>query len=80
MTSLVPLDIDSVFRAVILVLLFLVRPEKLMEHLKLFGNRLNIPRLIRVCDEQQHWKVRGPWNAGTLVARPGLHHTSAWEQ
>lgn len=27
-----------------------------MEHLKLFGNRLNIPRLIRVCDEQQHWK------------------------
>ncbi|KXZ42859.1 hypothetical protein GPECTOR_114g310 [Gonium pectorale] len=32
------------------------RPEKLMEHLKLFGNRLNIPRLIRVCDEQQHWK------------------------
>ncbi|GLI67875.1 hypothetical protein VaNZ11_012164 [Volvox africanus] len=32
------------------------RSEKLMEHLKLFGNRLNIPRLIRVCDEQQHWK------------------------
>lgn len=32
------------------------KPEKLMEHLKLFGNRLNIPRLIRVCDEQQHWK------------------------
>lgn len=34
----------------------LYRSEKLMEHLKLFGNRLNIPRLIRVCDEQQHWK------------------------
>ena len=32
------------------------KPEKLMEHLKLFSTRLNIPRLIRVCDEQQHWK------------------------
>jgi clathrin heavy chain len=32
------------------------RPEKLMEHLKLFATRINIPRLIRVCDEQQHWK------------------------
>jgi clathrin heavy chain len=27
-----------------------------MEHLKLFGKRLNIPRLIRVCEEQEHWK------------------------
>ena len=26
------------------------------EHLKLFSTRLNIPKLIRVCDEQQHWK------------------------
>lgn len=32
------------------------KPEKLMEHLKLFSKRLNIPRLIRVCEEQQHWK------------------------
>ncbi|KAH6555179.1 hypothetical protein KP509_1Z275900 [Ceratopteris richardii] len=32
------------------------RPEKLMEHLKLFSTRINIPKLIRVCDEQQHWK------------------------
>ena len=31
------------------------RPEKLMEHLKLFAARLNIPRLIRVCEEQCHW-------------------------
>eukprot|EP00898_Chlorokybus_atmophyticus_P005972 jgi/Chlat1/6376/Chrsp44S09041 len=30
--------------------------EKLMEHLKLFSTRVNIPKLIRVCDEQQHWK------------------------
>lgn len=32
------------------------RPEKLMEHIKLFSTRVNIPKLIRVCDEQQHWK------------------------
>lgn len=27
-----------------------------MEHLKLFSTRLNIPRLIRVCEEYCHWK------------------------
>eukprot|EP00798_Chlamydomonas_sp_ICE-L_P023296 gene23296-30532_t len=32
------------------------KPEKLMEHLKLFSAKLNIPRLIRVTEEQQHWK------------------------
>ncbi|CAL9160333.1 unnamed protein product [Musa hybrid cultivar] len=32
------------------------RPDKLMEHIKLFSTQLNIPKLIRVCDEQQHWK------------------------
>lgn len=26
-----------------------------MEHLKLFSARINIPRLIRVCEEFQHW-------------------------
>ena len=32
------------------------KSEKLMEHLKLFSKRLNIPRLIRVCEENHHWK------------------------
>ncbi|XP_078181604.1 clathrin heavy chain 1 isoform X1 [Carex rostrata] len=32
------------------------REEKLMEHIKLFATRLNIPKLIRACNEQQHWK------------------------
>lgn len=27
-----------------------------MEHLKLFSTRINIPRLIRVCEEFHHWK------------------------
>jgi len=31
------------------------KPEKLMEHLKLFSKRINIPKLIKVCDQQQHW-------------------------
>ncbi|EFJ17279.1 hypothetical protein SELMODRAFT_115182 [Selaginella moellendorffii] len=31
-------------------------PDKLMEHLKLFSARVNIPKLIRACSEQQHWK------------------------
>ncbi|KAL2317470.1 LOW QUALITY PROTEIN: hypothetical protein Fmac_031346 [Flemingia macrophylla] len=32
------------------------RYEKLMEHIKLFSTWLKIPKLIRACDEQQHWK------------------------
>jgi clathrin heavy chain len=32
------------------------KPNKLMEHIKLFSARLNIPRLIRACEEQQHWR------------------------
>ena len=32
------------------------KTERLMEHLKLFSARINIPRLIRVCEEFQHWK------------------------
>ncbi|KAG9450246.1 hypothetical protein H6P81_010211 [Aristolochia fimbriata] len=32
------------------------RYEKLMEHIKLFSTLLNIPKLIRALDEQQHWK------------------------
>ena len=27
-----------------------------MEHLKLFATRLNIPRLIRICEELHHWR------------------------
>ena len=32
------------------------KSDKLMEHLKLFSGKINIPRLIRSCEEQQHWK------------------------
>jgi clathrin heavy chain len=32
------------------------RPEKLMEHLNLFSTRINIPKLIRICADQQQWK------------------------
>lgn len=30
--------------------------EKLMEHLKLFATRLNVPQLIRVCEELELWR------------------------
>lgn len=32
------------------------RSEKLMEHLNLFITRINIPKLIRICADQQQWK------------------------
>lgn len=31
------------------------RPQKLMEHLKLFVQRISIPRLIRVCEGNMQW-------------------------
>lgn len=30
--------------------------EKLIEYLKFFATRINIPKLIRICNRQQHWK------------------------
>ncbi len=32
------------------------RPDKLMEHLKLFWARINIPKLLRGCEQAQLWK------------------------
>ncbi|WPT18138.1 Clathrin heavy chain 1 [Picochlorum sp. SENEW3] len=32
------------------------KPEKLMEHLKLFSTRINVPQLIRICEERELWK------------------------
>lgn len=60
------------------------RPEKLMEHIKLFSTRLNIPKLIRACDEQQHWKELTCLyiqydefdNAATTIMN---HSPEAWE-
>jgi len=31
------------------------KPEKLMEHLKLFYQRVNIPKLLRACERHLHW-------------------------
>lgn len=32
------------------------KPEKLMDHLKLFCSRLNIPKVIRACEHVEAWK------------------------
>ncbi|KAL6748149.1 vesicle coat protein clathrin, heavy chain [Haematococcus lacustris] len=60
------------------------RPEKLLEHLKLFSTRINIPRLIRVCQEQQHWKeltflyiVYDEYDNAATTSM--LHAPDAWE-
>ncbi|CAH8290985.1 unnamed protein product [Eruca vesicaria subsp. sativa] len=60
------------------------RHEKLMEHIKLFSTRLNVPKLIRACDEQQHWQELTYLyiqydefdNAATTVMN---HSPEAWE-
>ena len=60
------------------------RPAKLMEHLKLFGARLNVPRLIRVCEEAHLWKelvflyiaYDEPDNAARVMM---AHAPVAWE-
>jgi len=31
------------------------KEDKLMNHIKIFGGKLNIPKLIRACEEYQHW-------------------------
>ena len=31
------------------------KEEKLMEHIKLFYSRLNIPTLLAACQQNQHW-------------------------
>ncbi|CAG9465968.1 unnamed protein product [Pedinophyceae sp. YPF-701] len=60
------------------------RPERLMEHLKLFSDRINIPRLIRVCDQYAQWaaltflyvKYEEYDNALNVVME---HSPDAWE-
>merc|ERR1711871_533508 len=31
------------------------KDDKLMNHIKIFGGKINIPKLIRACEEYQHW-------------------------
>ena len=60
------------------------KEEKLMEHLKLFANKLNIPKLIRTCEEERHWKALAYLyvsydehdNAANVMMQ---HSTTAWE-
>ena len=55
-----------------------------MEHLKLFSTRINIPKLIRTCEAQQHWKELAFLyiqydeydNAATVMM---THSPTAWE-
>ena len=60
------------------------KANKLMEHLKLFSARLNIPRLIRACEEQHHWRelvflyvAYDEYDNAALVMM--AHSPAAWE-
>jgi clathrin heavy chain len=35
-------------------------PERVMEHLRLFWSRINIPKMIRACEESHLWRKRTP--------------------
>jgi clathrin heavy chain len=37
------------------------RPQKVMEHLKMFIQRVSIPRLIRVCEQNMQWAGTSCW-------------------
>uniref|UniRef100_A0A7S0V4E8 Clathrin heavy chain n=1 Tax=Polytomella parva TaxID=51329 RepID=A0A7S0V4E8_9CHLO len=60
------------------------RPEKLLEHLKIFSAKLNIPRLIRACDDQQLWRelvflytIYDEFDNAAICMM--VHSTVAWE-
>ena len=59
------------------------RPEKLMEHLKLFSTRINIPRLIRACEEMSAWKELSflyiAYDEYDNAAGVMMTHPDAWE-
>ena len=59
------------------------KPEKLMEHLKLFSTRINIPKLIRACEEMQAWKELSflyiAYDEYDNAAGVMMAHPDAWE-
>ena len=59
------------------------KPEKLMEHLKLFSTRINIPKLIRACEEMHAWKELSflyiAYDEYDNAAGVMMAHPDAWE-
>jgi clathrin heavy chain len=58
-------------------------PERLMEHLKLFAKRLNIPRLLRCCEQHGLWRelahLYAAYDEHDNAAAVMMAHPSAWE-
>lgn len=57
-------------------------PEKLMEHIKIFHNRMNVVKLLRACDKAQMWnesvylyKVDQQYDAAVRVM---IEHPDSW--
>lgn len=59
------------------------RPEKLSEHLKLFSKKLNIPRLLRACEQHALWAelayLYSAYDEHDNAAATMMAHPSAWE-
>jgi clathrin heavy chain len=59
------------------------KPDKLMEHLKLFAKRLNIPRLLRCCEQHALWRelahLYSAYDEHDNAASVMMSHPSAWE-
>jgi len=60
------------------------KPERLEEHLKLFHTRINVPKVLRVCEKNQQWrelaylyKSENEW--GSAATTMIDHHVEAWE-
>ena len=65
------------------ILYALYKPEKLRDHLKLFATRLNTPKLIRVCEEQRHWRelawLYRQYDEYDNAAITMMRHADAWD-
>jgi clathrin heavy chain len=59
------------------------RSDKLAEHLRLFSKRINTPKLIRVCEEQAHWRELATlyvqYDEYDNAAVTMMRHADAWE-
>ena len=58
------------------------KPEKLLEHIKLFHDRLNIPKLLTVCERNLQWSelclLHCYYDEYDSAATKMMDHTDAW--
>jgi clathrin heavy chain len=59
------------------------KEEKLMNHIRIFGGKLNIPKLIRACEEYAHWMelrvLYQKYEEFDNAAMTMMQHVESWE-